>query len=89
MPGFLKEILGIVIGADVLMLFTLPLTIGLTLWLPVIIGAIFFTVGILLFLELSVDEIIVSIFTYALLNFLIFILMKKVITADIILKLFL
>ena len=88
MPDFFKQILGIIICADVIMLFILPFTIGLTIWLPVIIGVIFFTLFNLLFLELGIHEIIVSAITYALLNFLILLLIKNVITSAIILRLF-
>ncbi len=88
MPGMLKRIINLLIVADIAMLFVIPFTISITVWVPVIVGTIIFLLLCMGFLDFNIHETIVSIITYALLNFLILFLITKTTTPEFILKIF-
>ncbi len=88
MPDMLKRIINLLIVADIAMLFVIPFTISITIWIPVILGTVIFLLLCMVFLDFNIHETIVSMITYALLNFLILFLITKTTTPEFILKIF-
>lgn len=89
LQGMLKKILTLLIIADVFMLFIIPFSIGITIWIPIISGTIIFLLLCMVSLDFNIHETIISAVTYALLNFLILFLITKSTTPQFLLKLFL
>ena len=89
MQGILKKVIYLLIIADFIMLFIIPFSIQVSIWIPVVSGTIIFLLLCMVSLDLNIHETIISGVTYALLNFLILFLITKTTTPQFILKFFL
>jgi hypothetical protein len=89
MQGMLKKVIYLLVIADFIMLFIIPFSIQVSIWIPIVSGTIIFLLLCMVSLDLNIHETIISGVTYALLNFLILFLITKTTTPQFILKLFL
>jgi len=87
-PGLFKSILEMIIASDIFMLFLVPFTHSISLWIPVILASIVFALVITVFIEYSLKEVIASAITYCFFNFLILFLIKYTTTPQEVLKFF-
>jgi hypothetical protein len=87
-PGMFKNILAMITASDIFMLFIVPFTQNLSLWIPVILASVVFALVLMVFIDYNMKEVIASMITYCFLNFLILFLIKFTTTPQAVLKFF-